>query len=111
MDTAALVALVVVVGCILGVRVAAARAVTVAQLAVEGGHVRVVRGGIAPPVLADVRDVARQPPIDRLRIDIVRSSGRAEVRFSGRVTDEQAQRLRNVIGSVPLARLMNAVRR
>lgn len=89
----------------------ARRAVTIAELAVERGAVRVVRGGIAPPILGDLRDVARRPPIEALRIRIRRSSGRAEVVLTGEVTPEQAQRIRNVIGSVPLARLMNAARR
>lgn len=90
---------------------AARRAVTVAELSIERGVVRVVRGGIAPPILADLRDVARRPPIAALRVRIVRSSGRAEVQLAGDVSDAQAQRIRNVIGSVPLARLVNAPRR
>lgn len=91
--------------------VSARRAITIAELSVENGGVRVVRGGIAPPVLADLRDVARRPPIADLRVRIVRASGRAEVQLIGRVSEEQAQRIRNVVGSVPLARLMNARRR
>jgi hypothetical protein len=91
--------------------VAASRAVTVAELSITRGVVRVVRGGIAPPVLADLRDVAKAPPIAELEVKIVRASGRAEVRFNGQISDAQAQRIRNVIGSVPLARLTNARRR
>jgi hypothetical protein len=87
---------------------AARRAITIAELSVERGAIRVVRGGIAPSVLADLRDVAKRPPIDALHIRIVRSSGRAEVTLRGNVTPEQSQRIRNVIGSVPLARLINA---
>jgi hypothetical protein len=87
---------------------AARRAITIAELAIEHGAVRVVRGGVAPPVLADLRDVARSPPIGDLHVRIVRSSGRASVEFRGRVSEQQAQRIRNVVGSVPLARLMNA---
>jgi hypothetical protein len=90
--------------------VAALRATTIADLEIERGVVRVVRGGIAPPILADLRDIARAPPIERARIRIVRSSGRAEVMTHG-VTSEQAQRIRNVIGSVPLARLVNALKK
>lgn len=89
----------------------AKRATTVAELEVERGAVRVMRGGIAPPILRDLRDVARRPPMDGVRIRIVRESGRAGVELSGSVTPEQAQRIRNVVGRVPLARLMNAPRR
>lgn len=91
--------------------VAARRATTIVELSVETGAVRVVRGGIAPPILADLRDIARRPPIAALRIRIVRSSGRAEVQLSGQISSEQAQQIRNVVGSVPLARLMNAYRK
>lgn len=89
---------------------AAKRAITIAELEIANGSLRVVRGGITPPILADLRDIARRPPIQDLRIQILRSSGRAEVKLSGTVSPEQAQRIRNVVGSVPLARLINAVR-
>ena len=91
--------------------VAARRAITVADLQIDDGAVRILRGGVAPPILADLQDIARRPPIRSLRISILRSSGRAEVRLRGAVTPEQAQRIRNVVGSVPLARLANARRR
>jgi hypothetical protein len=92
--------------------VAANRAITIAVLEVEEGKVRVVRGGIAGPVLADIRDVAKRPRIRLATIRIVRSttSGkqRADVRIAGEVPADQAQRIRNVVGSVPLARLVNS---
>ncbi|MBN9164583.1 MAG: hypothetical protein BGO98_16835 [Myxococcales bacterium 68-20] len=100
-----LLALAVAVGALY---VAARRAVTIAELDIERGIIRVVRGGIAPPILADLRDVAKRPPIDGLQVRILRSSGRAEVQLIGSVTDHQAQQIRNVIGRVPLARLVNA---
>lgn len=90
--------------------VSARRAITIAELAIERGGVRVVRGGVAPPILADLRDIAKTPPIGSLHVRILRSSGRAEVHFRGDVSAAQAQRIRNVIGSVPLARLINAAR-
>jgi hypothetical protein len=91
--------------------VAARRAVTIAELEIDHGVVTVVRGGIAPPVLADLRDVAKRPPMHGVRVRIVRSSGRAEVQLSGNPSAEQAQRIRNVVGGVPLARLLNAHRK
>ena len=90
---------------------ASKRAISIAELAVDRGVVRVVRGGVAPPILADLRDIAKRPPIDELRVHILRSSGRAEVQLVGSVSPGQAQQIRNVIGSVPLARLINAARR
>jgi hypothetical protein len=110
-DSTTAAAVVVVAVLLVALRIAAGRAITIARLSVRDGKIEVVRGGIVPPVLADLRDIASRPPIARLEIDIVRSSGRAEVSLHGDVSAEQAQRLRNVIGSVPLARLVNAARR
>jgi Protein of unknown function (DUF3634) len=107
----ALVIVGIVSAALVALYVSARRAVTIAELEIEQGSVRVVRGGIAPPVLADLRDVARRPPIAELRIRIVRASGRAEVELIGTVSADQAQQIRNVVGSVPLARLLNAPRR
>lgn len=111
MDPMIIAGLAVVLAGVSAVYLAARRAVTIAELEIEAGTVRVVRGGIAPPILADLREVAKRPPIKTLRVHIVRSSGRAEVQLSGSVSEAQAQRIRNVVGSVPLARLMNAPRR
>jgi Protein of unknown function (DUF3634) len=110
-DSFVVVAAIGVGAALVALYTAARRAVTIAELEIEAGVLRVVRGGIAPPVLADLRDVARRPPIADLRVRITRSSGRAAVELVGDVTAEQAQRIRNVIGSVPLARLVNAPRR
>jgi hypothetical protein len=110
-DPSLLVIVGIAAAALVALYVAARRAVTIAKLSVEKGAVRVVYGGIAPPILADLRDVARRPAIADLQIRIVRSSGRAEVQLSGDVSSEQAQRIRNVVGSVPLARLVNANRK
>ena len=89
--------------------VAARSALTVAVLKVDAGKVRVVsRRGISPAILSDLRDVVRNPPVASATILIMRARGRAEVRISGEVSDAQAQRVRNVVGSVPLAKLANA---
>lgn len=87
------------------------RDVTVALLEIEGGKVTVVQGGVAPPILADLREVARRARIAHARVRIVRDGGHASVTLTGSVGDGVAQQIRNVIGSVPLARLENANRR
>lgn len=107
----AVIAAVVAAAAIAGLWFAARRAITIAELEASHGKLRVVHGGIAPPILADLRDVARTPPLDGVRIRITRSSGRAEVAIRGAISEAQAQRIRNVVGSVPLARLVNAHRR
>jgi len=92
--------------------VAARRAVTIADLVFERGTVTVARGGVTPPILADLRDVARSMRGGRrVRVRVLRADGRAEVRFRDAIADADAQRIRNVLGSVPLARLVNARRR
>ncbi len=90
---------------------AARRAITVADLEIRDGDIRVVHGGLAPRILSDLQDVVRHPPVRAARVRIVRSQGRAEVRISGALAEERAQRIRNVIGSVPLVKLANARRR
>jgi hypothetical protein len=89
---------------------AARRAVTIAELAIEDGAIRVVRGGLAPGVLEDLRDVAHHAGLDGVRVRIVRATRHATVEIKGRVEDGQAQRIRNVIGGVPLSRLAPAKR-
>lgn len=109
--TPSLLVVIVVVGAVAILYVAARRATTIAELAIRDGRIRVVRGGIAPSVLADLGDVARRPAIRAARVRIVRARGRAEITISGEVSAAQQQQIRNVIGSVPLARLVNARRR
>lgn len=111
MDATSLVFVGIVLAVLAGLYVASLRATTIVDLAIERGALRVVRGGVAPPVLADLRDVVRDPPIGEGRIRVLRASGRAEVELRGAIDERQAQRIRNVIGSVPLARLVNAVRK
>jgi hypothetical protein len=80
-------------------------AITIAVLDVENGAIRRIRGGLSPGVLADLEEVVAKPPISRGRVRIVRDAGTARVEIGGEITPDQAQRLRNVIGNVPLVRL------
>jgi hypothetical protein len=100
---------VAIVACAAGALVAlwwsARAALTIAVLDVENGAIRRVRGGISPGVLADLADVLARPPVARGRVRVVRDAGAARVEIRGQVTPEQAQRIRNVIGNVPLVRL------
>jgi hypothetical protein len=91
--------------------VAARRAVTVCAAEVRGGRLIVRRGGLAPRILADLGDVVQRPPITRAALRIVRDRGLAKVEIRGEVSPAQAQQIRNVIGSVPLAKLVNATKR
>ena len=90
---------------------AARSAITVCVAEVRDGKIEVTHGGIAPRLLADVADVVARPRVEKATLRIVRARGRAEVELHGEVTPAQAQQIRNVIGSVPLAKLVNASRR
>jgi hypothetical protein len=86
-------------------------AVTVCLLDITRGDVVVRRGGLAPRILADIGDVAARPKIARATLRIVRERGRAILEVNGAVPPAQLQQLRNVVGSVPLAKLVNSRRR
>jgi hypothetical protein len=102
-----ILAVVVTMAMLLSLAIAARRAITICVVDVHDGRARVTRGGIAPRILADVRDVVAAPPVTRATIRIVRSHGSAALLAKGDLTDGQRQRIRNVIGSVPLAKLLN----
>jgi hypothetical protein len=90
---------------------AARSAITVCVVEVRGGRIEVTHGGIAPRVLADLGDVLARPRVERGTLRIMRSRGATEVEVDGDLTEAQRQQVRNVIGSVPLAKLANVRRR
>ena len=87
---------------------AARRAVTVCVARVTDGKLQVLRGAIAPRILADLGDVMRRPRVRSAELRIVRTGGLAKVEMRGDLTPAQEQQVRNVVGSVPLAKLANA---
>jgi len=101
----------VLAGGFLALWISARAAITIAVLRVDDGRVTVTKGGLAPRVLADVRDVVARPSVSSATLRIVRSRGHARLDASGALSDQHLQRLRNVIGSVPMAKLVNARRR
>jgi hypothetical protein len=88
--------------------VVARNATTICVLDVRMGKVTTKRGGIAPRVLSDIRDVVRRPKVGRATVRITRSRGHAAVAIRGSLTREQEQQIRNVVGTVPLAKLVRA---
>jgi hypothetical protein len=91
--------------------VASRRAITLVELEMRGGQLEVIRGGIAPRILADLRDVARAAPKANATVRIVRDRGLAKVEIDGQLDAGHAQRVRNVVGSLPLAKLANTRKR
>jgi hypothetical protein len=110
MAVVAACALVLAVG-LVALWASARAAITIAVLRVEDGKLTVTRGGLAPRVLADLRDVVARPKVVSATVRVVRAKDRARVEVSGQVSDQHMQRLRNVIGTVPMAQLVNARRR
>ena len=82
-------------------------AITVCVLEVVAGQVFVRRGGLASRIRADIEDVVARPKIERATLRIVRDGGSAVLEVKGAVSATQRQQLRNVVGSVPLAKLVN----
>lgn len=87
---------------------AARSAITVCVAEVRGGKISITEGGIAPRALADLADVVARPCVEHATLRIVRSRGRAELSVEGILSESQRQRVRNVVGSMPLAKLANA---
>jgi hypothetical protein len=87
---------------------AAKRAITVLQANIVDGELIVRRGVIAPRVLEGMRVVVKRSKIKRGSVRIERDAGRARLICSVSIPGADAQRLRNVVGSVPIAQLLNA---
>jgi hypothetical protein len=79
-------------------------------LEVSKGKVEVIRGGLSPRVLGDVREIVRRPKVSAATLRIVRAKEHAALHARGDLSPDQLQQLRNVIGTVPLTKLTNARR-
>ncbi len=84
----------------------ARRDITLCELELEGGDLVVVRGGLAPSVLSDMRDVVRRERIKSGRLRVMRVKDHARLEASAGLSQKQVQVLRNVIGQVPLSKLL-----
>jgi hypothetical protein len=108
----------VLVACAIGVTILlllvwanARSAITIAVAEIRDGKVEITRGGVSPRVLGDIRDIAARPRIASATVRILRAKDRARVEVSGKVSDVQVQRIRNVVGNVPVAQLVKATRK
>jgi len=109
---ALLIVIVAILAFLAAIWAAARNATTVCVLEVTKGKVTVTRGALAPRVLSDIGDVVSRPKkVAHATIRISRARGRAEVELRGTLSKDQQQQLRNVIGTVPLAKLENGKRR
>lgn len=108
----------VLVACAVGVAIGlllvwanARAAITIALAEVRDGKLELARGTLSPRVLGDLRDIVSRPSIKSATLRIVRAKDHARVEVHGEVSEQQLQRLRNVIGNVRIAQLVKADRR
>ena len=85
---------------------AARRDITLCELEIAKGELVVVRGGLSPKVLSDLKDVARRGRIKRGSVRILRAKDRARVEASDDIPHEHLQTMRNVVGTVSLEKLL-----
>jgi len=108
----------VLVACAVGVAIGlllvwvnARAAITIAIAEIREGKLELTRGDLSPRVLEGLREIALRPRIKHATIRIVRSRGRAVTEVHGEVSEQQLQRIRNVVGNVSMAQLGRSNRR
>jgi hypothetical protein len=108
----------VLVACAIGVAIGlvlvwanARAAITIAVAEVKDGKMEITRGALSPRVVSDMRDIVSRPRIKSATVRILRAKDHARVEVAGNVPEQQLQRLRNVVGTLPLAQLVKATRR
>jgi len=65
-------------------------------VSIVDGRVASTSGTVPPRFLGDVSDIVRSPPVRSATIRASRDAQGARLRFSGDISESQAQRLRNV---------------
>jgi hypothetical protein len=88
--------------------VSARRAITICVIQVDNGQVDVRQGSLGPRLLSDVRDIVRRPKVKSATIRLSRAKDFAKVEASGALSKEQKQQLQNLIGNIPVAKLLAA---
>jgi hypothetical protein len=88
-----------------GVVWAARRATELFAVRIQNGRATHLRGRIPPALFTEIADIAARPPIERATLRAVLHGGTPALDIAGPVSEAQAQRLRNVLGRFPLARI------
>ena len=84
---------------------AARGAITVAICEVKEGKLELTHGDLSPRVLSDLKDVVKRPKVGQGTVRILRHKDHASIDARGDFNESQLQQLRNVVGTVPLAKL------
>jgi hypothetical protein len=109
MDLPSTIALVCVIACFGGILWLAKRARTIFVVVVREGRVVTARGRLAPTMLHDLEDVFRATRSTG-RVTAYVARGALAIDAPG-LSENAAQRVRNVVGVVPLPRLRTAPKR
>ena len=84
------------------------RSLTLFVLNIEAGKVTLVRGGIPPALLDEIRDIVRIGRVEHGTIRVVKDGGDAKLVCSPDIDEATVQRIRNVLGRFPAATLRTA---
>ncbi len=95
---------------LLALWVSARRAITICVLDVVDGEVEVSKGSLGPRVLSDLRDVVKRPRVKSATLRLLRARDFARLDARGTFTAEQLQQLRNIVGNVPVEKLLGSRR-
>lgn len=90
-----------VAGAVWGAR----RATELFTVRVEHGKANHVRGRIPAALFREIQEIVVRPPIVQATLRAVTQGGVPALQVSGRVHQDQVQRLRNVLGRFPAARI------
>ncbi|MDB4987117.1 MAG: hypothetical protein JWN04_2295 [Myxococcaceae bacterium] len=86
---------------------AAGRARELCVLSVRAGRVLLMRGALPPSLLEAVLDIVSRARVERATVRVLRDGAAARLMASG-LDEPTLQRLRNVLGTYPLPRLLAA---
>jgi hypothetical protein len=83
------------------------RANEIAFVRVRDGRLRVARGRLPAKLIHDLGEIVARPPATRAALRFVVEDRTPRVYAEGELSDEQKQRIRNVLGGWPLAKIRN----
>ena len=86
-------------------------AITLCLLEIENGKLRIASGALSPRVLDDFRDIVKKPRVVAATIRVLRAKDHPRIEVRGNVSAAQLQQLRNVVGTIELAKLASSGRK
>jgi hypothetical protein len=81
------------------------RATELFTVQVLAGRARHLRGKIPRPLLHDIEDIVAKPRLASAQIRVVSEGGMPRVLVTGKISEAQHQRLRNVVGKYQVGQI------